>query len=136
MDFMKDQLMPQVTYKASRSGGKGGQHVNKVSSKAELNFDFQASDLFTEEEKNRIAEKLMNRMTASKQIQVISDEERSLILNKERALEKLVVIIKNALFIQKARKKTKPKKSSIENRLKEKHQQALKKLSRRGGIDF
>lgn len=131
MDFSIDDLQPQLTFKTSRSGGKGGQNVNKVSSKVELNFDFQSCPFFTEDEKKRLKEKLHNRMTADGAVQVVSEAERSQLLNKQRTAEKLMILLKNALKVQKQRKATKPKKSAVEQRLKQKHLQALKKMNRR-----
>jgi ribosome-associated protein len=135
MDFTIQDLLPNTTFKTSRSGGKGGQNVNKVSSKVELNFDFLASLVFNEAEKGLIQRKLLNRMNANGLVQVISEEERSQHLNKEKALNKLYFLLKNALFVPKSRKKTKPKKSSIEQRLKNKQITAVKKLNRKKG-DF
>ena len=131
MEFSIQDLLPNITFKTSRSGGKGGQNVNKVASKAELNFDFEASNVFNAFEKERLRQKLANRMTAEGLIQVISEEERSQYLNKERTLEKLYLHLKNALHIHKPRKKTTPKKSSIEKRLKNKQLHAVKKINRR-----
>lgn len=130
MEFSIQDLLPNISYKSSRSGGKGGQNVNKVSSKVELNFDFQSSNVFDADQKERLKQKLANKMTSEGLIQVVSEEERSQYLNKERALQKLYLLIKNALHIQKPRKATKPKKTSIEQRLKNKQQQAVKKLNR------
>jgi ribosome-associated protein len=133
MEFSKESLLPAVTFKTSRSGGKGGQNVNKVASKAELNFDIDASEVFTAEQKERIRQKLSSKLNADKLVQVISEEERSQFLNKERCLEKLFYLLKNALHEPKKRKATKPKKSAIEQRLKQKQQQAMKKMGRRKG---
>lgn len=130
MNFSREDLLPYITFKASRSGGKGGQNVNKVSSKVELNFDLQQADIFSEEQKRRIGEKLVNRLTASRMIQVVSEEERSQLLNKERSLDKLNHLLVMALHVPKRRKATKPSKASVERRLKDKQQKAFKKLSR------
>ena len=131
MNFLLKDLLPNITYKTSRSGGKGGQNVNKVSSKVELNFDFLNSNVFTEDQKDRLKLKFINKLTSKDLLQIISEEERSQYLNKERSVQKLIYILKSALYVQKARKATKPKKSSIEKRLQNKQQLAVKKLGRR-----
>lgn len=131
MQFPVSVLQPDITYKTSRSGGKGGQHVNKVSSKVELNYNFQNSVLFTEEQKMQLREKLRNRLNADGNIQIICEEGRSQLSNKNRCLEKLVLMLQQALHKQKQRKATKPKHSAIEQRLKEKQLRAMKKINRR-----
>ena len=137
MELSIQDLLPDITFRSSRSGGKGGQNVNKVSSKVELNFDYQSSTLFNVDEKELLKRKLSNKMTSDGLIQVISEEERSQYLNKERTLQKLIILLKNALHVNKVRRATKPRKSAIEKRLLNKHTQALKKMSRRkGDFDF
>lgn len=137
MEFSKEDLLRDVTFKASRSGGKGGQHVNKVSSKAELSYDLERSELFAETERARIREKLAGRLSSDGNLRVVSDEERSQLLNREKALEKLFLLLKRALYVPKKRKATRPTKNSVEQRLKDKQQQALKKNTRRkGNFDY
>ena len=119
-------------FKTSRSGGKGGQNVNKVSSKVELNWNIRESNLFTAEQKERLTEKLIKRINSEGVLQVVTEEERSQYMNKERSIDKLIVLIGHALHQQKLRKATKPKKSAIEKRLKNKQLNALKKINRRG----
>ena len=135
MNFTKDGLQKEVTYKTSRSGGKGGQNVNKVSSKVELLFDIAQSDLFTEEEKALLLAKLQGRLNRDGYLQVMSEEERSQYLNKERALEKLQLILIHALHRPKARKATKPSRAMIEARLAKKKMQSAKKGSRKKDFD-
>ena len=135
MNVIKDDLQKEVTYKTSRSGGKGGQNVNKGSSKVELLFDINQSNLFTEEEKALLATKLQSRLNRDGYLQVMSEEERSQYLNKERALEKLQQILTHALHRPKARKATKPSKAMKEARLAKKKIQSAKKASRKGGFD-
>jgi ribosome-associated protein len=131
MELKKIDILKELTFKTSRSGGKGGQHVNKVSTKVELNFDLKSTSLFTEEEKVRLFLKLANRINSDGILQIITEEERSQIKNKERSIQKLLILLKNALFIPKIRKASKPKKSAIEKRLKSKQITSLKKISRR-----
>lgn len=131
MELKKLNILKELTFKTSRSGGKGGQHVNKVSTKVELNLDLKSTSLFTEEEKARLFLKLANRINSDGILQIITEEERSQIKNKERSIQKLLILLKNALFIPKIRKASKPKKSAIEKRLKSKQITSLKKISRR-----
>ncbi|MGE6219511.1 alternative ribosome rescue aminoacyl-tRNA hydrolase ArfB [Nubsella zeaxanthinifaciens] len=125
------ELLKTVTFKTSRSGGKGGQNVNKVSSKVELIFNIDDAYFFTEEEKLRLKEKLSTRLDSEGLIHVISQEDRSQLLNKQRAIIKLVSLLKTALQVQKARKATKVPKSVKEKRLASKAANAEKKEGRR-----
>jgi len=131
MNFTKDDLQKEVTYKTSRSGGKGGQNVNKVSSKVELLFNFDQSALFTEEEKQLLWSKLQSRLNKDSNLQVVCEEERSQLLNKEKALDKLVLILTNALHQPKIRKAVKPTKAMIAARLAKKKIQSAKKQNRK-----
>jgi len=131
MNFSKEQLRQEAVFRASRSGGKGGQNVNKVSTRVELLFDMEASPLFTDEEKQLILQKLQSRLNKDKFLQVVCDEERSQYLNKEKAVEKLYQLITAALVKQKPRKKTKPSKAMIAARLDSKKRLSEKKESRR-----
>src|ERR1700749_518402 len=103
MQVNKEALQKEVMYKTSRSGGKGGQNVNKVATKVELLFSVNDSALFDEEEKQLLNEKLQSRFNKDALIQVICDEERSQYLNKEKALERLVVLLTRALQKPKVR---------------------------------
>lgn len=131
MEFSKDEILKEVTFKTSRSGGKGGQNVNKVSSKVELNINIQLSQLFSEDQKRLLLNKLANRINSEGILQIITEEERSQLMNKERSVEKLILLLKNALHQPKIRKASKPKRSAIENRLKKKQANSLKKISRK-----
>lgn len=131
MEFSIQNLLPNITFKASRSGGKGGQNVNKVSSKVELNFDYQSSAVFDIDEKELLKRKFSSKMTSDGLIQVVSEEERSQYLNKERTLQKLIILLKNALHKNPVRRATKPKRAAIEKRLSNKYMRAMKKISRR-----
>lgn len=133
MIFSKEALLKEVTFKTSRSGGKGGQNVNKVSSKVELNINIRTSALLTEEQKVRILEKLSNRISSEGVLQVITEEDRSQLRNKEKGLKKLIVLLRTALYKPKLRKLTKPGRSVVEKRLKLKQATAIKKINRRGG---
>jgi len=124
-------LIPEITFKTARSGGKGGQHVNKVSSKVELDLDVKNSQILSEEQKEIILEKLANRITSEGVLQIVVQSERSQLRNKRLALEKFEELIQACFVVRKPRKKTKVPKSVIEKRLKEKkHRAEIKKWRR------
>ncbi|MGK9125468.1 aminoacyl-tRNA hydrolase [Olivibacter sp. SA151] len=130
-----DELSPYIQYKTSRSGGSGGQHVNKVSSKVELQFDFQACKLWNEEEKTHLRQKLSNRLSSEGKLQIISQKDRSQFKNKASAQEKLLHILAAASSVQKLRKPTNRSKASVEKRLADKRYRALIKMKRSGNVD-
>lgn len=131
MNFTKAALAKEVAYKTSRSGGKGGQNVNKVSTKVELLFSINDSVLFTDDEKARINQKLQSRFNKDGLVQVVCDEERSQLLNKEIALARLATLLTGALHVPKVRKPTKVSKAAKEARLAGKKIASLKKENRR-----
>jgi ribosome-associated protein len=134
MNFNKTDLQKEIFYKTSRSGGKGGQNVNKVSSKVELLFSINNSALFSEEEKALLNEKLQPRFNKDGLVQVICDEERSQYLNKEKAIERLSLLLTNALHKPKVRKPTKVSRAAKAARLEKKRINSMKKESRRMGF--
>ena len=136
MNFSKTELQKEITYKTSRSGGKGGQNVNKVSSKVELLFDVNGSVLFTDEEKQLLNAKLQSRFNKDGYVQVICDEERSQYLNKEKAVERLIMLLGRALHQPKIRKPTKLSKKAKAARLNDKRLQGEKKDSRKRNFDI
>jgi len=131
MNFSKADLQKETTYKASRSGGKGGQNVNKVSSKVELLFSVDNSTLFNEEEKALLTEKLQSRFNKDGLVQIICDEERSQYLNREKALERLSSLLVKALNKPPIRKAIKVSKAAKAARLAAKKFNSVKKESRK-----
>lgn len=129
--LLREALLKEVTFKTSRSGGKGGQHINKVSSKVELNFNIKASSLFPDDQKMRLLQKLANKINAEGILQVITEEDRSQLVNKQKSMDKLLILLKDALHRPKKRKATRPGKNAVEKRLKAKQLVAIKKISRR-----
>ncbi len=131
MNFSKEDLLKEITFKTSRSGGKGGQNVNKVSSKVELNLNVKTSLLLSDDQKTLLLQKLVNKINSEGVLQIITQEDRSQLLNKEKSVEKLLILLRNALHQPKSRKATRPGKGVIEKRLKLKQSTALKKINRR-----
>jgi ribosome-associated protein len=126
-----DILLNELTFKATRSSGAGGQHVNKVSSRIELSFDLQNSQALSEEEKARLMEKLTSRLTKEGMLLLSCSESRSQHKNKAIVIERFLELIKENLKVRKPRKKSKPSKNAIEKRLKAKKEHALKKAGRK-----
>ncbi len=127
----KRRLYTELKFKAIRSGGPGGQHANKVSSKVILFFDVQNTKAFTEEELQLLLKNLRHKLTKENILVLSSEETRSQHKNKEIVLDKFDEIILNALKSPKKRKPTKPSKASIKKRLESKKIQAFKKVTRR-----
>lgn len=126
-----EDLNKEVTYRTSRSGGAGGQHVNKVSTKVELLFNVNDSSILTERRKLIISEKLSNRISLDGVLALKCDETRSQSANKEIVFERFVNLIKTALTPVKKRRPTKPSRSSVRKRLDSKKKHSEKKSNRK-----
>ncbi len=114
----------------SRSGGAGGQHVNKVSSKVELRFHVDNSSLLSAEEKQVIKQKLATKINNQGYLQLVSQAERSQLLNKQTAIKKFYNLLEKALTPVKQRKDTKPTNASVQERLQEKKKVSGRKQQR------
>jgi ribosome-associated protein len=121
----------EIKFKTARSGGKGGQNVNKVETMVEGYWDPEGSGLYTAEEKKRIREKLAAKINADGFLLVKSQEERTQLANKELVIKKMNALVQKALLIPKKRKPTKPSKASKLKRLEGKKINAEIKQSRR-----
>lgn len=124
-------LINEVSYKAVRSSGAGGQHVNKTSSKVILTFNVEQSSGLTVEEKQLLSNKLQSRLTLSNDLILECSETRSQHKNKELVLDRFKEVILSGLKIPKKRKKTKPSRASKFKRLRKKKMHSEKKINRR-----
>ncbi|MFI1772934.1 alternative ribosome rescue aminoacyl-tRNA hydrolase ArfB [Thalassobellus citreus] len=129
--FNTEVLLKELTFKAIRSSGAGGQHVNKVASKVELVFNLKESSVFNEEQKQRLFNKLQNRLTKEGVLILQCGESRSQHKNKELVIKRFFNLIRIGLIIPKKRVLTKIPKSVIKKRLKNKRNLSEKKANRR-----
>lgn len=132
-ETFKAKLEKELTVKAVRSSGKGGQNVNKVSTKIEVIFDVNNSALLTESQKTLINKK--NKTDKNGFIRVTSQKSRSQFLNREDAVEKLIDIIKKSVKSPRKRIKTKPTVKSGQERMKVKKIISEKKKMRKFNTD-
>ncbi|HHC79362.1 MAG TPA: aminoacyl-tRNA hydrolase [Flavobacteriia bacterium] len=126
-----EKLIKELNFKAVKSSGAGGQHVNKVSSKIELVFDIDASDELTDEQKELLVKNIANRLTKENKLILFCDESRSQHKNKEISIQRFLEVVKKGLIVSKKRKKTKPSKKSVQKRLDNKKKLSAKKSSRK-----
>ena len=115
-----DKIVTELSFKAVRSSGAGGQNVNKVSSKVVLTFDLNASQALNDEEKVLIETKLATKLTSENLLILNCDEDRSQLKNKAIVTKRFLDLIEKGLIVPKKRKATKVPKSVIEKRLKDK----------------
>jgi len=127
---MRD-ISPELSYRTSRAGGKGGQNVNKVETAAEALWPISASGLFSEEEKALLLQKLAGRINADGFLSVRATDSRSQLENKALAAARLQALVEAALVKPKPRKKWRPSKAAIEKRLESKRREGEKKAQRR-----
>lgn len=131
MTFDTHVLLQEITFKAVRSSGAGGQHVNKVASKVELIFNLTESSVFDDALKARLFRKLHNRLTKDGILLLQCEESRSQHKNKELVIKRFLELIKNGLIIPKKRIPTKIPRSVIKKHLKFKRNLSDKKNNRR-----
>jgi ribosome-associated protein len=126
-----EKSLTELSFKAVRSSGAGGQNVNKVSSKVVLTFDLVNSQSLSDEEKTVLSEKLKTKLTSDGILILNCDEDRSQLKNKEIVTKRFLKLIQNALVIPKKRKPTKIPRSVIEKRIKDKRTKSEIKQNRK-----
>lgn len=121
----------EVDYKATRSGGPGGQHVNTSSTRIELTWSLERSPSLDEATRARLREKLASKLDGEGTLRVVSSEMRSQAQNRTRAEERFAELLRKALVVPKPRKKTKPSRGAVERRLESKKKNSERKKQRR-----
>jgi len=127
----RGDFLTELSFHTSRSGGAGGQHVNKVETKVLLKFEVMGSQVLTEEEKLTLIQKNKNKVDQSGILQLYAQETRSQLQNKEAVIAKFYELLRSSFQKTKVRKASRPSKGAIEDRLKSKKAHAEKKANRK-----
>ncbi len=125
----------ELQYRATRSGGPGGQHVNTSSTRIELLWDLDRSTAVTDDQRERLRQKLAPRLDAERMVRVVASDHRSQAQNRHAADERLADLVRHALHVPKKRKATKPTRAAKEKRLSEKKRNSDRKRNRRVELD-
>ena len=134
---MNIDVTKELEFKTSRSGGKGGQNVNKVETQVEVRFNIVASIILSQEQKDLLLQKLAHQLTKNNELLVVCNEDRTQLGNKSKAIKKINNLIEKNLIVAKKRSATKIPKSIKEKRLKiKKIAGAIKHLQRGKNFDL
>jgi len=121
----------ELVVRATRSGGPGGQHVNTSSTRIEITWDVMRTRSLTEEERTRVVARLGARVSDQGTVRVVASDSRSQRQNRERAESRLSDLIRRALAVPKARKRTRVPRGAVESRLESKRRLGERKRQRR-----
>lgn len=121
----------ELEYRASRSGGPGGQHVNTSSTRVELWWDVAGSPALTDEQRRHLLVRLASRLDGAGRLRLVSSATRSQLRNREEVTERFRDIVARALVVPKPRKRTKPSRAAKAARLEGKRRRSATKRDRR-----
>ena len=125
----------ELTYRATRSGGPGGQHVNTSSTRIELLWDLSHSRAVNDEQRERLRSKLAPRLDSDGMVRVVASDSRSQQQNRVAADTRLAALVRHALHVPKKRRKTRPPAAAKERRIKAKKLRSERKRDRRVELD-
>jgi ribosome-associated protein len=133
LDVSPDLRVPlaELEFRASRSGGPGGQHVNTSSTRIEVWWDIGASPTLTEEQRARLLQRLATRLDGEGRLRIVASASRSQLRNREAASERLREVVAAGLAVAKPRKRTKPSRAAKAARLEAKRRRSATKRERR-----
>jgi ribosome-associated protein len=133
LDISPELRLPlaELEFRATRSGGPGGQHVNTSSTRVEVWWDVAASPSLTEAQRARLLSRLATRLDGSGRLRLVSSETRSQLRNREDVTERLRAVVASALAVPRPRRRTKPTRASMLARLEAKRRRAAVKRDRK-----
>ena len=133
LDVSPDLRVPlaELEFRASRSGGPGGQHVNTSSTRVEVTWDVAGSPALSEEQRQRLLVRLASRLDGTGRLRLVSSGTRSQLRNREDVTERLREVVAQALLVPKARKRTRTPRAAKAARLENKRRRAATKRDRR-----
>jgi ribosome-associated protein len=121
----------ELTYRATRAGGPGGQHVNKTASRIELWWHPASSTSVSDEQRSRVLDRLATRLDSDGWLRIVASEERSQLRNRDAATERFRALLAHSLRVPRTRRKTKPSRAAKAARLADKRRRADTKTRRR-----
>jgi ribosome-associated protein len=132
LEITPSLLLPlsELEYRATRSGGPGGQHVNTSATRIEVWWDIGASPTLTAEQRERLLGRLATRLDGEGRLRIVASESRSQLRNREAATERLRELVTAALVVPKPRKRTKPSRAAKAARLEAKRRRSATKRER------